>query len=265
MPNTHLVFPTAGCQPALRSNSGRPLCPPWLTHVNTPDSFFNKLSPQERTILSNGRKISAGISNHLGKRRTSLVARKVKDLPTMQETQVQSLSQKDPLEKGMATQPNIILAWRIPWTEEPGRLQSMGLQRIRHDWLSNTFTTGLYLEENILKESSVVLHPQILTDRHHMQTRIHPGQEPVTKVFERDLKIGIPFLLGTQILHMKNWEDQGSEWTISKALLLKDFIICKYTYQKQKHKLWCQGQWLFRGRSNGASTLRGTPWNFSCN
>ena len=49
-----------------------------------------------------------------------------------QETQVRSLSQEDPLEKEMAT-PSSILAWRIPWTEEPGRLQSMGLPRVGHD------------------------------------------------------------------------------------------------------------------------------------
>ena len=53
----------------------------------------------------------------------------VKNLFAMQETQVQSLSQEDPLEKKMATHSSI-LAWRIPWTEEPGRLQSMGLQRV---------------------------------------------------------------------------------------------------------------------------------------
>ena len=56
----------------------------------------------------------------------------VKHLLTMQETWVQSLGQEDPLEKGMATHSNI-LAWRIPWTEEPGGLQSMGLQRVGHD------------------------------------------------------------------------------------------------------------------------------------
>ena len=51
----------------------------------------------------------------------------VKNLPAMQETQVQSLGQEDPLEKGMGTHSSI-LAWRIPWTEEPGGLQSMRLQ-----------------------------------------------------------------------------------------------------------------------------------------
>ena len=55
-----------------------------------------------------------------------------KNLPAMQEIWVLSLDQDDPLEKGMSTHSSV-LAWRIPWTEEPGRLQSMGSQRVRHD------------------------------------------------------------------------------------------------------------------------------------
>jgi len=62
----------------------------------------------------------------------SQVAQTVKNLPAMQETQVPSLGQEDPLKKGMASHSNI-LAWRISWTEEPGWLQSMGLQRVGHD------------------------------------------------------------------------------------------------------------------------------------
>ena len=62
----------------------------------------------------------------------SLVAQMVKNLPAMQETQVQCLGQKDPLEKGMVTHSSI-LAWKIPWTEEPGELQFMGSQRVGHD------------------------------------------------------------------------------------------------------------------------------------
>ena len=58
----------------------------------------------------------------------SLVAQMVKNLPARWETLVESLGQEDPLEKGMATHSNI-LAWEIPWTEEPGRLQSMGSQK----------------------------------------------------------------------------------------------------------------------------------------
>ena len=56
----------------------------------------------------------------------------VKNLPAMQEARVQSLGQEDPLEKGMATYSRL-LAWRIPWTEKPGGLQSMGSQKVRHD------------------------------------------------------------------------------------------------------------------------------------
>ena len=60
------------------------------------------------------------------------MAQIVKCLPVMQETWVQSLGREDTLEKGMATHSSI-LAWKIPWMEEPGRLQSMGLQRVGHN------------------------------------------------------------------------------------------------------------------------------------
>ena len=63
---------------------------------------------------------------------TSLVAQRLKRLPGMQETWVQSLGREDPLEKEMATHSST-LAWRIPWTEEPGRLESMGSQRVGYD------------------------------------------------------------------------------------------------------------------------------------
>ena len=62
----------------------------------------------------------------------SLVALTVKNLPAMQETLVQSLSQEDPLEKEMATHSSIII-WRNPWTEKPERLQYLGSQRVGHD------------------------------------------------------------------------------------------------------------------------------------
>ena len=61
----------------------------------------------------------------------SLLAQMVKNPAAMQETWVQSLDWEDPLKKGMATHPSN-LAWRSPWTKEPGRLESMGLQRVRH-------------------------------------------------------------------------------------------------------------------------------------
>ena len=64
--------------------------------------------------------------------KSSLVAQTVKRLPTMQEIWVQSLGREDLLEKEMTTHSNI-LAWKIPWMEEPGRLQSMGLLRVGHN------------------------------------------------------------------------------------------------------------------------------------
>ena len=67
-----------------------------------------------------------------------LEAQTVKNLPAVWETQVQSLGREDPLEKCMATHSSI-LAWRIPWTEEPGRLQSMRSPRVGHNWATNTF------------------------------------------------------------------------------------------------------------------------------
>ena len=66
----------------------------------------------------------------------SLVAQMVKRLPTVRETWVQSLGQGDPLEKEMATHFSTF-AWKIPWTEECSRLQSMGSQRVRHDWVTS--------------------------------------------------------------------------------------------------------------------------------
>ena len=67
----------------------------------------------------------------------SLVAQTVKNLPVTWETQVRSLDWEDPLGKGMATHSSI-LTWRIPWTEKPGRLQSMGSQRVRHNFVAIT-------------------------------------------------------------------------------------------------------------------------------
>ena len=80
--------------------------------------------------------------------RASLVAQWVNSLPTMQESRVQSLGWEDPLEKEMAIHSSI-LAWKIPWTEDAGGLQSMGPQRSRHNWVPNTFTSLSNSELNI--------------------------------------------------------------------------------------------------------------------
>ena len=72
----------------------------------------------------------------------------IKNLPAMQQAPVRSLGQENPLEKGMATLSST-LAWRIPWTEEPGRLQSMWLQRVRHDLMT---TPTLWILKTVLGE-----------------------------------------------------------------------------------------------------------------
>ena len=68
----------------------------------------------------------------------------VKNMPAMEESQVQPLGWEDPLEKGMATHSSI-LSWRIPWAEEPGGLQSVGSQRVGHDCVMNTITSRVSL------------------------------------------------------------------------------------------------------------------------
>ena len=75
---------------------------------------------------------------------TSLVAQMVKHLPTIWESRVWSLGQEDPLEKEMATHSSV-LAWKISWTEEPGRLQSMGSQRVGHDLATSLSFTLIVL------------------------------------------------------------------------------------------------------------------------
>ena len=79
-----------------------------------------------------GRSAGEGIGYPLQDSWASLVAQMVKNPPAIRETWVRSLGWEDPLEKGTVLHSSI-LAWRIPWTEEPGRLQYMGLQRVKHD------------------------------------------------------------------------------------------------------------------------------------
>ena len=87
----------------------------------------------------------------------SLGAQMVKNLLAMQETWVQSLGQEDPLEKGMATHPSIS-AWRIPWTEEHGQLQSMGSQRVRHNLMTDT----CWLESQPFQKAGVCFSQPLL-------------------------------------------------------------------------------------------------------
>ena len=81
--------------------------------------------------------------------RASLVAQMVKNLPAMRETWVRVLGWEDPLEKEMAIQSST-LAWKIPWTEEPHRLQSMGSQRVRHNLATSLSLSG-YLSGGVIQ------------------------------------------------------------------------------------------------------------------
>ena len=89
-----------------------------------------------------------------------LVAQLVKNPPAVQETWVRSLGWEDPLKKGMATHSSI-LAWRTPWTGEPGGLHSMGSQRVGHDWATNTTMT---VSETILFIFSLAYYYHLLLE-----------------------------------------------------------------------------------------------------
>ena len=95
-----------------------------------------------------------------------MVAPTVKRLPTVRETWVLSLGQEDPLEKEMATHSSSF-AWKIRWVEEPGRLQSMGSQRVRHDWatsLLNSFLPTKHLVPSSFTKKFIVRSCFLLTE-----------------------------------------------------------------------------------------------------
>ena len=99
--------------------------------------------------------------------RFHLVVQTVKNLPEMQETCVQSLGWEDPLEKERTTHSSI-LAWRIPWTEEPGRLQSLGWQRGEHDWVTNMVLIIMVINR---------FHPLFASKDPHEPLQINTGEK----------------------------------------------------------------------------------------
>ena len=115
----------------------------------------------------------------------SHVAQWVKNLPVMQEPQetgVQSLGQEDPLEEGMATHSSI-LAWRIPWTEEPGGLWFIGSQRVEHDWSDWASTHGLQRVYDAL--------PEIASKSLWLSTQVNfSGEVILTKFPDRSVEDG---------------------------------------------------------------------------
>ena len=135
-------------------------------------------------------------------------------LPAKQETQVQSLGQEDPLKKEMATHSSI-LAWKIPWMEEPGRLRSMGSQGVRHNWATNTFYTKKS-QFNIFI-SSIVMHLFIYWPQYNIEI-------PVSYLFEQnfiycDLS---PSALVLQIFPLVH------SWFLISILFYKDIAIYFY-------------------------------------
>ena len=120
--------------------------------VNTPLKSHLKISPSHILTIFFFLKpahllpLCIGYNSSVHKSSSSLVAQMVENLPAMWKMWVRSLGREDPLEEGMATH-SIILAWRIPQTEEPGRQQSVGSQRVGHDWVTkpNTQCTPLYI------------------------------------------------------------------------------------------------------------------------
>ena len=130
-------------------------CPPHQGSKRCPSSC-QKQTPGKGLSCKGNQNIVL-IYRHFG---ASQVAQLAKNLPAKQETQVWSLGQEDPLEKRVATHSSI-LAWRIPWTEKPGRLYSMESQRVRHDWVTNTHThththTHRHLKKKQQKQSNPV-------------------------------------------------------------------------------------------------------------
>ena len=115
----------------------------WLRDVNHSQgvAFVFSLESLQSPILSHCKCIEISLSGHVFRVYydiyPSLVAQTVKNLPSVQKTWLWSLGWEDLLENGMATHSSI-LAWRIIWTEEPGLLQSVGSQRVRHNWVTDT-------------------------------------------------------------------------------------------------------------------------------
>ena len=158
----------------------------------------------------------------LGQHRTSLVAQTVKRLPTMRETWVQSLGWEDLLEKEMATHSSI-LAWKIPWTEEPGRLQSMGSQRVGHNWATSlSLLDSMEIKLAILKESN----PEYSLERRMLKLKLQYFGHLMwrTDSLEKTLMLGKiegrETLKALKWIRPKSWESRHYFWFLSFPLPL---------------------------------------------
>ena len=136
-----------------------------------PHTFLQLLSPTSVEMLSGLKTMPWLLVNNMN--RDFPVAQTVKNLPAVQETKVRSLGQEDPLEKGRATHSSI-LAWRMPKTEEPGGLQSMGLQKVRQDWATNTHSS---LNRESLPSSHWGIRPHLFSSLSSLPGREREGKD----------------------------------------------------------------------------------------
>ena len=166
------------------------------------------------------------------------VAQTVKNLPAMQETWVRSVGQEDPLEQGMA-----ILAWRIPWTEEPGGLRSMGSQRVRHDWVTNTATTPINAGDmdsipgsgrspgegngNSLQHSCL----ENSMDRGHWWAAVHEAEKNRTRLSTHTR--------GGKGWSGRNWETGIDTYTLSKQCTKYTTVGNTVCSTGNSNALWC--------------------------
>ena len=145
----------------------------------------------------------------------------------MQDTWVQSLGQEDPLEKGMATHSSV-LAWRIPWTEEPGGLQFMGLQSVVHDWATNW--TDFPVNENIGTWSEVATeHRKPWT---WLMTWTQPSAFSIPAVSDRNRTSAPCVILNFPIATLKNAQIGKLTWIFYLTRYIENIILVCHQYNQ---------------------------------
>ena len=139
-------------------------------HLGTHHSYFNlHMNFSWNALLGLSLDCKSILSPFSGTTGTSLVAQMVKNLPAVQKTGIRSLGQEEPLEKGMATHSST-LAWKILWTEVPGRLQSMGSQRIGQDWVTKHNRLKYIKYQKYLFEHAYNLHAKKKYNLHELSS-----------------------------------------------------------------------------------------------
>ena len=164
------------------------------------------------------------------------MAQTVKKLPVMQETWVWSLDWEDPLEKGMATHSSI-LAWRIPWTEEPGRIQLIGSQRVGHDWVtfssSHVWMWELDYKENWAPKNwcfwTVMLEKTLESplDWKGFQPVRLKGNQSWVLIGRTDVEAETPILWPPDVKSWLIWKDPdaGKDWRQEEKRTTEDEMV----------------------------------------